>query len=117
MSQSQGNFGLYLFSKYLQKSKILLLPSKNEGMPNTILEAAAYKIPAVVNNFSGANEIITHGQTGYIAHNKKEFINYASQLLKNSRLIQSMGNRSFYLARSNFNQQNLSSFVNKLLFK
>lgn len=49
------------------KSKIFILNSFFEGMPNVILEAFYYKIPVISSNcFSGPNEILSNNRFGYL---------------------------------------------------
>jgi glycosyltransferase involved in cell wall biosynthesis len=47
-------------------SNIFCLPSLNEGMPGSLIEAAASGLPAVVTTFSGAKECVHEAQTGFI---------------------------------------------------
>lgn len=47
-------------------SNAFCLPSLNEGMPGSLIEAAASGLPAVVTNFSGAKECVQEARTGFI---------------------------------------------------
>ena len=51
---------------YLSISDVLVLASYKEGFPNSVLQAAAMGLPCIVTDISGNNEIITHGDTGWI---------------------------------------------------
>jgi glycosyltransferase involved in cell wall biosynthesis len=53
-------------NEYLQISDLLILLSKNEGMPNVVLEAMACGVPCIASNVSGIRDIIDSGQNGYI---------------------------------------------------
>ncbi len=50
----------------LRSAKIMLLPSRWEGLPLTLLEAMQFGIPAVVSNVTGNNEAIADGMNGYL---------------------------------------------------
>ncbi|MFC1711928.1 glycosyltransferase [Patescibacteria group bacterium] len=100
---------------FLSQSKILILPSLNEGMPNCVLEASSYKIPSIINNFSGALEIITHTKTGYIARNKKEFFKYTKQLIKYPSLRKRLGTNAYKVAKQKFGSNNLKRFTKLLM--
>ncbi len=52
--------------EYYHKSRIYILPSYYEGLPTTILEAMACKLPVVASNVSGIPEEIEEGVTGYM---------------------------------------------------
>jgi glycosyltransferase involved in cell wall biosynthesis len=45
---------------------VLVAPSRQEGLPNTILEAWQVGVPVIATDVAGASEVITHGQNGYL---------------------------------------------------
>lgn len=100
---------------YLTKSKIMLLPSLNEGMPNCVLEAARHQIPSIINNFKGANEVLSNRKTGYIYSNQREFFNFSQDLLTNESLRCKMGKHAYESTISVFGEKNLNKFVKILL--
>lgn len=51
----------------LERSDLLLLPSKYEGQPMVILEAFASGVPVLATNLPTLQEIIVDGETGYLA--------------------------------------------------
>jgi len=55
-------------SDYYNKSKILCLPSKREGMPRVILEASSCGIPSIAYNVIGCNEAIVNGVNGFLVN-------------------------------------------------
>ncbi len=56
---------------YLAASNCLVLPSYREGFPNVVLQAGSMKIPAIVTNINGCNEIIKNKINGLIVQPKK----------------------------------------------
>ncbi len=102
--------------KYLGKSKILLLPSLNEGMPNCVLEAGVYHVSSVVYDFPGAAEVVLHGKTGFIADDKASFFAHAHKLVQNSRLRTRMGLAASAMVLESFSRNNLERFVEVLIF-
>jgi len=55
---------------YLAISDCFILPSYREGFPNVLLQAGAMKLPSIVTNVSGSNEIIKDGYNGWIIPSK-----------------------------------------------
>lgn len=82
---------------YLSIANALVFPSYREGFPNTVLQASAMKLPCIVTDINGCNEIITHKFNGSIIpvknanalHNSMEKLllntDYRQALIKNSR--------------------------------
>lgn len=51
---------------YLAKMEILVLPSRREGFPNVVLEAASMGLPAIVSNSTGCVDSVMDGRTGLV---------------------------------------------------
>ncbi|MEO6053819.1 MAG: glycosyltransferase [Chthoniobacterales bacterium] len=92
---------------------VLLLTSRYEGMPMTILEAMASGIPAVGSNLDGVKEIITDGRNGFLAEsgNTTEFAEKLTVLTANPDIRRAMG----AAARSHIlSHYNISGMVSSL---
>jgi glycosyltransferase involved in cell wall biosynthesis len=50
----------------LRAADLLLLPSTNEGLPLSVLEAQATKVPVLAAPTAGIPEVITDGETGFL---------------------------------------------------
>jgi len=50
----------------MQALDLFVLPSINEGISNTILEAMATELPVIATNVGGNPELVIHNQTGYL---------------------------------------------------
>lgn len=51
---------------YLAISDCLVFPSYREGFPNVVMQAGAMRLPSIVTNINGCNEIIREGENGTI---------------------------------------------------
>jgi glycosyltransferase involved in cell wall biosynthesis len=51
---------------YLRASDVFLFPSRQEGMPNALLEAMAVGLPSIASKISGTEDLIRHGSTGFM---------------------------------------------------
>ncbi len=71
----------------LKNSEIFCLPSYREGMPKSILEAAAAGVPCIVSNAIGIKESIINNKTGLLFKNKdyKDLVKKISYLIKNPK--------------------------------
>jgi glycosyltransferase involved in cell wall biosynthesis len=75
---------------------VYILPSYNEGLPLSILEAMSYGLPIISTCVGGIPEIVFDGENGFLITpgNKKEIDLLLSNLLTNSELINIMGKNS-----------------------
>jgi glycosyltransferase involved in cell wall biosynthesis len=51
----------------MDKMDIICLPSYREGLPTTLVEAAALKKIIITTDVPGCNEVVDHGKTGFLA--------------------------------------------------
>lgn len=101
---------------FISKSKILLLPSRNEGLPMTVLEANALGVPAIVMPFGGVEEVIINGETGIITKmNDNDFLAKTMEILKNPHEIRVMGDKAKNMVQKTHSKKNLKEFVDAVL--
>ncbi|XKH58851.1 glycosyltransferase family 4 protein [Halomonas sediminis] len=55
---------------FLEQSHVLVLPSYREGMPRTVLEAAAMGRPAIVSDVPGCRQAVVASKTGWLCEVK-----------------------------------------------
>lgn len=102
-------------SRYLNKAKIFIMTTQNEGAPIAILEAGSQGLPSVVTRFVGSEEIVRHGKTGYIADSIQVMGRYVTKLLQDDTLRLSMGRKARQYVQSYFGEENIRLFVRHLL--
>ena len=84
--------------KYLQKADVFILPSLNEGMSNSILEAMACRLPIITTNTGGSKELIKGNGFVIKKRNINELKNAIQKFIDDPKLIKQMGDRSRKLA-------------------
>jgi L-malate glycosyltransferase len=74
--------------KILQESKLLIVPSRHESLPQVIKEAFYLKIPVIATNVGGIPELIEHNQTGILvpSQNPEKLKIAINDLLENFKL-------------------------------
>jgi sugar transferase (PEP-CTERM/EpsH1 system associated) len=53
-------------AEFMRTIDVFLLPSKNEGISNTLLEAMACGIPSIATKVGGTPEVLVDGETGFL---------------------------------------------------
>ena len=89
-------------SKIYQEAHVFVLPSLNEGMSNTMLEALSSGLPIVATDTGGTKELVTEGKNGSIIKMKDsdDIARKIQHLIKNPELRNSMGEESRKKAES-----------------
>ncbi|MEP7162512.1 MAG: glycosyltransferase family 4 protein, partial [Candidatus Moraniibacteriota bacterium] len=79
-----------------QQAQVFVLPSKNEGMSNAVLEALASGLPLVVSGTGGMQEIVEEGKNGFFV-NSDDTPSFSEKLLllaEDSGLREALGKES-----------------------
>jgi L-malate glycosyltransferase len=86
--------------EYYQKSNVFVLPSLNEGMSNTMLEALACGLPMVATDTGGTKELITDRKNGLIVkmQDPDDLAEKIEQIILDRELEKQMGIESRILA-------------------
>jgi glycosyltransferase involved in cell wall biosynthesis len=76
-----------------RQAALLVLPSREEGISNALLEAQSFGIPAVASDIPGNREIIVHGQTGLLVpvDDVEAFADAILKLIQDAGLRRHMG--------------------------
>ncbi|MBQ26651.1 MAG: hypothetical protein CMH81_00700 [Nitrospiraceae bacterium] len=90
--------------KLLGESHIVCLPSYREGLPKSLIEAAAAGRPIVTSDAPGCREIVRHGDNGFLVppRNAEALAEALLQLIRDSSLRQRMGERGRIIAENEF---------------
>lgn len=87
-------------SKLLPKADVFVLPSLNEGMSNSILEAMACGLPIITTDTGGSKELIKGNGFIVVKADSESLTKAITKFITHSNLIKSMGNTSRKLAEN-----------------
>jgi len=78
---------------FYQELDVYLNTSVHEGIPLSVLEAMAHRVPVIAPRVGGLSEIVEDGMDGYLIENRnpKAFAEKCLQLLKNKTLREQIG--------------------------
>jgi len=90
--------------RILDAVDVLALPSLHEGMPLTVIEAAAAGRPVVATAVDGTPEVVLHGRTGYLVPpaDPAELARALLAVLGDPDLASRMGREAYRWARERF---------------
>ena len=89
---------------FLRESDIFFLPSYNEGMPMSILDAMGYGLPIISSNVGGIPKIVQNKINGY-TYEPGDIDGFASgiiSLLQSKKRLQSYSNNSIKIVESRY---------------
>ncbi|MBI4524218.1 MAG: glycosyltransferase family 4 protein [Deltaproteobacteria bacterium] len=87
-------------SAYMQKARMLVLPSRSEGFPNVLLEAMAHGVPILATAVGGIPDLIEHGETGFLLESggAETIAHYIQVLAQDEKLRRIMGQKCLRMA-------------------
>ena len=97
---------------FLANADVVVLPSYREGMPRTILDAAAMGTPVIVTDVPGCRHAVIHGETGYLC--KVQDINSLADAMEN---MLNAGSDQRKLLGNNGRKMIVNEFDEKIVLK
>ena len=85
---------------YYSSSDIFVLPSKNEGMSNTVLEAMASGLPIITTDTGGTRELMDDNGIIIPSEEPDAIANAVLRVIKDPKIRENMGARSREIAES-----------------
>jgi len=88
----------------LKSSQVLVLPSRIESVPQSILEAFYLKIPVIATNVGGVHELVSNNKTGLLVtpNDSKELLEKINYLLNDIDLCNRLANNAHEFVMKNF---------------
>lgn len=87
--------------KYYKKASVLLLTSDNEAFPMVLNEAGHFKLPCVIFDIPGVEDIVLEGENGFIIpqDDYELMVEKIGRLLSDNNLCERMGKKAFELTK------------------
>ncbi len=94
-------------------SDVLLMPSLFEGLPMTLLEAMAMRLPVVASALDGIAEVVTDGRDGFLVpdHSQEFFAKRVTSLLVDAELARTIGAAAAQTISARFSVERMTSQV------
>lgn len=80
--------------KLLYSSKVMVMTSRYEGLPMTVLEAMALGVPIVSTPVDGLKEIVFNGENGFLVNDTREIAVRLNEIIQDENMRSDMSNRS-----------------------
>jgi len=88
---------------------LLLITSKNEGLPLVMLEAASSHRVTMSRNVGGVGEFIKNNETGYLINGEaKEMADKLIQISRNKKVLEELGMTANKLLKQRFSAENMA---------
>lgn len=100
----------------INQSRVFILPSHYEGHPKALIEAMACGIPVIGTRVRGIEQVIEHGQNGYLCETNSESIRQAlNDVLSNPQLMDHLGTKARQFALENYSLDHIAQMEYALL--
>lgn len=99
--------------RFLRQADVFFLPSYNEGMPMSILDAMGYGLPIVSTRVGGIGKCVYEGENGFLLEpgNKQGFADAILAILTDPKRRKEMSEVSYRIAKENYS---LESHIKKI---
>jgi len=98
-------------SFFYRRFNIFALPSEEEVLSLSLIDAGLAGLPSVAFNVGGNHEIIEDGKTGYIVNSKELFFEKITNLIKDNALRQKLGDNAYMNCVSKFSPPSRLAFL------
>lgn len=94
-------------ASYLNRLRILVVPSYTEGLPNIVLEAMACGTPVLSTSVGVIPDIIKDGETGFLlkSNDPKHIADKIVELFNEQQLLEEVSQNAYKWVRENFSKE------------
>lgn len=93
--------------QFLNRLRLLIIPSFTEGLPNVLLEAMACGTPVLATPVGAIPDVIKEGETGFLltSNDPGRIANKTVELLNEPEILEEVGENAYNWVRENFNEE------------
>lgn len=98
-------------SRYFREIDVLVFPSRREGLPNVLLEAAASGVPSVAYAVTGSVDAVSPGVSGFLVPvgNVSDLTDKVGELLRSPHLRQKMASSARSFVVTHFSSEHIEA--------
>ena len=102
--------------RLLREADVFFLPSYNEGMPMSVLDAMGYGLPVVTTNVGGIPKIVHVGENGYCCNpgDVHSFSESITCILKDKNKREYAIRESFNIVKLNYSLDKHLQYIEKI---
>jgi N-acetyl-alpha-D-glucosaminyl L-malate synthase BshA len=106
-------------AQLISLADVMLLPSEKESFGLVALEAMACGVPTIASNAGGIPELITHGETGFLADigDVERMAAYVKLLLSDAKLYETMKKACLHRARTVFCNELITAQYEEIYYR
>jgi glycosyltransferase involved in cell wall biosynthesis len=103
--------------RFYQEANLFVLPSRNEGMSNALLEAMASNLPVIATKIAGNEELVSEGKTGLLIppESAEALTEALHKLIADPKVRQKMGQAGRKFVEENYSWKNTATQYQTLL--
>jgi glycosyltransferase involved in cell wall biosynthesis len=100
----------------LAASDLFVLPSLSEGLPRSIMEAMASRLPVVATDVGGVGELVSHGSTGYLvpSEDAEALVGRMAEILGSPALGNAMGETGYQRLLEEFSMERMKADMDRI---
>jgi len=99
----------------MSQSDMIVLPSVIEGNPRVLVEAMMLKVPVVATNVRGINDMVQHGETGYLVSRAlpRDLAAAMNYILVNKEYSRRITENAYRYAKDQFSKEQVLKKIRK----
>jgi glycosyltransferase involved in cell wall biosynthesis len=94
--------------RLLQTADMYISTALWEGLSYAVLEAMSMRLPLLLTNCPGNNDLVENGINGFLFDYPAQAIDFINQYIKNPELLHTHGNASYNMLQTNFSVEQMA---------